>query len=175
MRTIRRGGPYLRVADPDWQDPLDARPAAQRGGRWNPPESFPVVYLCRTVAVARANVYRLLEGQPYGPEDLRPESAPVLVRTTVPEDRYLNVVTDAGCRDAGLPRTYPYDSRRRIVPHRRCQPIGLRAWEAGLPGIAARSAAPTAPPGEEELAYFGRRRLRRGAVRPFEHWFWDPT
>ena len=188
MRTIRRGGPYLRVADPDWQDPLDGRHAAQRGGRWNPPESFPVVYLCRTVAVARANVFRLLEGQPYGPEDLQPESAPVLVRTTVPEDRYLNVVTDAGCRDAGLPTTYPYDSRRRIVPQRRCQPIGLRAWEAGLPGVAARSAAPldarallrrsrgaTRLVLDEELAYFGRRRLRRGAVRPFERWFWDAT
>jgi hypothetical protein len=172
MRTIRRGGRYLRVADPDWDDPLDGRHAAERGGRWNPPESFPVVYLCQTVAVARANVYRLLEGQPYGPEDLRPEGAPVLVRATVPEDRYLNVVTEAGCRDAGLPRTYPRDSRRRIVPHRRCQPIGLRAFEAGLPGVAARSAAPTAPAGDEELAYFGRRRLRRGAVRLFEQWFW---
>jgi hypothetical protein len=173
VRTIRRGGPYLRVADPDWDDPLDGRHAAERGGRWNPPESFPVVYLCQTLAVARANVYRLLEGQPYGPEDLRPEGAPVLVRATVPEDRYLNVVTDAGCRDAGVPTTYPRDSRRRIVPHRRCQPIGERAREAGLPGVAARSAAPTAPAGDEELAYFGRRRLRRGAIRQFEQWFWD--
>ncbi len=169
MRTIRRGGPYLRVADPDWDDPLGGRHAAVRGGRWNPPESFPVVYLCRTVGVARANVYRLLEGQPYGPEDLRPEAGPVLVRATVPEDRYLNVITDAGCRAAGLPRTYPRDSRRRIVPQRRCQPIGERAQEAGLPGVAARSAWAAG----EELAYFGRRRLRRGAVRPFAQWFWN--
>jgi hypothetical protein len=171
MRTIRRGGPYLRVADPDWDDPLDGRYAAERGGRWNPPESFPVVYLCLTVAVARANVYRRLEGQPYGPEDLRTESGPVLVRTRVPGDRYLNVITDAGCRDAGLPKTYPRDSRRRIVTHGRCQPIGQRAWEAGLPGVAARSAW---APGEE-LAYFGSRKLRRGAVRIFDDWFWGPT
>jgi hypothetical protein len=157
------------VADPGWEDPLDGRFAAERGGRWNPPESFPVLYLCRSVEVARSNVYRKLEGQPYGPEDLLPETGPVLVRATVPEDRYLNVVTDAGCRDAGLPRTYPLDSRRRIVPWRRCQPIGLRAWEGGLPGIAARSAATDG----EELAYFGRRRLRRGAVRPFAEWFWE--
>ena len=170
MRTIRRGGRYLRVADPDWDDPLDGWHAAVRGGRWNPPESFPVVYLCLTVAVARANVYRLLEGQPYGPEDLRPEAGPILVRTSVLEDRYLNVVTDAGCRDAGLPKTYPRDSRRRIVPHRRCQPIGLRAFEAGLPGVAARSAWIAG----EELAYFGKRRLRRGAIRLFEQWFWGP-
>jgi hypothetical protein len=157
------------VADPDWADPLDGRHAAQRGGRWNPPESFPVVYLCESVEVARANVYRLLEAQPYGPEDLRPEAAPVLVRTRVPGDRYLNAVTDAGLRDLGLPKTYPLDGRRRPVPRSRCQPIGLRAWEAGLPGIAARSARATG----EELAYFGRRKLRRGAVRRFEEWFWN--
>ena len=86
----------------------------------------------------------------------------------MPEDRYLNVVTDAGCRDAGLPASYPRDSRRRIVPHGRCQPIGQRAWDAGLPGIAARSARAVG----EELAYFGRRKLRRGAVRSFDDWFW---
>ena len=93
------------------------------------------------------------------------------MRTTVPEDRYLNVVTDAGCRDVGLPRTYPLDSRRRTVPWRRCQPIGQRAWEAGLPGVAARSATGAG----EELAYIGRRKLRRGAVREFEQWFWEPA
>jgi RES domain len=170
VQRIRRGGPYLRVADPDWDDPLDGSYAAERGGRWNPPESFPVVYLCRSIPVARANVHRKLEGQPYGPEDLRPRAGPVLVRTTVPEDRYLNVVTDAGCRDVGLPGTFPLDSRRRTVTWRRCQPIGERAWEAGLPGVAARSVTGTG----EELAYFGRRKLRRGAIRSFEQWFWDP-
>jgi|SRR5262245_37056957 len=167
MRTIRRGGPYLRVADPRWDDPLDGGFAAERGGRWNPPESFPVVYLCDSIEVARANVYRKLDGQPYGPEDLL--TGPVLVRTNVPEERYLNAATDAGLRDLGLPRTYPLDSRRRQVPWRRCQPIGLRAWEAGLPGVAARSAAGRG----EELAYFGRRKLRRGRVRSFTDWFWE--
>jgi hypothetical protein len=171
MRTIRRGGPYVRVADPDWDDPLSGRYAAERGGRWNPPESFAVVYLCRTVAVARANVYRRLERQPYGPEDLRPEAGPVLVRATVADDRYLNAVTDAGCRDAGLPETYPRDGRGRIVPHSRCQPIGLEAKEAGLPGVAARSAVSEG----EELAYFGNRRLRRGSIRQFDDWFWEPA
>ena len=170
----------MRVADPDWTDPLDGRYAAERGGRWNPPESFPVVYLCRTIAVARAIVHRRLEGQPYGPEDLKPGAGPILVRTRVPDDRYVNVVTDAGCRDAGLPRTYPVDSRGRLVPHRRCQPIGLRAWDRGRPGIAARSAAVARGRGgrsgdHEELAYFGRRKLRRGRTTPFEEWFWDPS
>ncbi len=172
MRTVRRGGTYYRVADPHWEDPLDGRPAALRGGRWNPPESFPVVYLCRTVAVARANVARLLRGHPYGPEDLRPEAGPVLVTAAAREDRYLNVVTDAGCAAVGLPRTYPRDGRGRTISHRRCQPIGLEAHERGLPGIAARSAAPTAPAGGEELAFFGRRGLRRRGLASFERWFW---
>jgi hypothetical protein len=90
------------------------------------------------------------------------------VRTRVPEDRYVNAVTDAGLRDLGLPKTYPLDSRRRLVPWRRCQPIGLQAWDRGLPGVAARSARAAG----EELAYFGRRKLRRGAVRAFTDWFW---
>jgi hypothetical protein len=113
-------------------------------------------------------VYLKLRGQPFGPEDFRAGGGPLLVRASVPQDRYLNVVTDAGCRDAGLPETYPLDSRRRVVPWRRCQAVGLRAWEAGIPGVAARSAA---GPGEE-LAYFGGRKLRRGAIRSFEDWFW---
>jgi hypothetical protein len=169
VRTIRRGGPYLRVADPDWDDPLDGRYAAERGGRWNPPESFPVVYLTSSVAVARAYVFHKLAGQPYGPEDLR--TGPLLVRARVPEDRYVNAVTEAGLRDLGLPKTYPLDGRRRLVPWRRCQPIGLRAWEDGLPGVAARSARADG----EELAYFGMRKLRRGAVKTFADWFWPTT
>jgi hypothetical protein len=183
VRTIARGGAYLRVADPRWRDPLEGHHAARYGGRWNPPESFDVVYLCRTAEVARANVHRLLAGQPYGPEDLLPAAAPVLVEVAVREERYLNVVTDAGCAAVGLPRTYPRDGRGRILPRSRCQPIGLEAHERGLPGVAARSAAPTAPEGGEELAYFmrpgarsiGRRGLRRRSVTRFETWFWDPA
>jgi hypothetical protein len=173
LRRIRRSGRYLRVTEPDWEEPLDGTHAAQRGGRWNPPESFPVVYLCRSVEVARANVYRLLADQPYGPEDLRPEAAPVLVVTTVPRRHYLDVITDAGCRAVGLPATYPRDSSRRLIGHARCQRIGERAWAEGLPGVASRSAASTAPRDGEELAYFVRdRRLVARETISFEEWFW---
>jgi hypothetical protein len=48
----------------------------------------------------------------------------------------------------------------------------MAAHEAGLRGVAARSAAPGAPRGGEELAHFGRRGLRRGRVTQFEEWFW---
>jgi RES domain-containing protein len=172
VRTVRRGGEYLRVADPGWDDPLDGSWSTHQGGRWNPPGSFPVVYLCRTVEVARANVYRLLRDQPYGPEDLRPEAGPVLVGARVPEDRYADLVTARGLESAGLPASYPVDRRGRRLSWSRCQPIGIAAWEAGHPGLAARTAAPGAS--GEELAWFqrGRRRLRARSRRAFADWFW---
>lgn len=174
MRTLRRSGPYVRVADPGWADPLDGRFARERGGRWNPPGAFAVVYLCRTVEVARAVLFQKLAPHPYGPEDLKPETAPVLVETAVAEDRFVDALTARGLESVGLPASYPVDGRGRRIAWKRCQEIGRQAWESGHPGVACRSAAPTAPPGGEELACFqrGRRRLPVRAVRPFENWFW---
>jgi hypothetical protein len=164
----------MRVADPGWRDPLDGRYARARGGRWNPPESFPVVYLCASIAVARAVVLGRLEGQPFGPEDLDRRTAPVLVGASVPQHRYVDIVTGRGCTSAGLPETYPRNGARRRIGWRRCQAVGKAAWDSGAPGVACRSAAPQAPAGGEELAWFQRpgRRLRRRRSRPFDDWFW---
>lgn len=174
MRRLRRGGHHFRVADPSWADPLDGRFAQRAGGRWNPPRSFPVVYLCASVAVARANVFRKLTGLPYGPEDLDPETGPVLVETQIPRALYVDAVTERGLEGLGLPKTYPHTSSGRIVGHRRCQGVGQAAWDAGERGIACLSAAPTAPSGDEELVWFQRRGRRLSAKRTqsFEQWFW---
>lgn len=174
LRHLKRSGAYLRVADPSWVDPLDPSFSVDRGGRWNPPGSFPVVYLCATVEVARANVLRAFAGLPYGVLDLRPERRPSLVGTTVPARRAVDVVTDAGCRAAGLPVTYPFDGRARRIAWARTQPIGLAAWEGQERAIACRSAA--LPRGErgEELAWFARGpgdRLRVTTRRTFDRWF----
>lgn len=175
FRPLRRGGEYLRVADPAWSDPLDGGYAGGAGGRWNPPGSFPVVYLNRSLGAARANVRRLYEGLPYGPEDLDPAAAPVLVVTRVPEDDFVDVVTGDGCRSAGLPESYPLDGVEP-VPRARCQPIGRRAWSEGWPGIACRSAAPGCARADEELAWFerGDARLTLEWWRSFDEWFWPP-
>jgi hypothetical protein len=159
------------VADPSWRRPLDPSFAAERGGRWNPPDSFPVVYLCADRDAARAVVAVRFAGLPYGILDLLPDRLPVLVEADVTEHRALDVVTDAGCRAVGLPRTYPRDSRRRTIPWRRTQPIGETAWSAGERAIACRSAA---LPAGEELAWFVRTRadrLRVAARLPFDSWF----
>ena len=173
FRHVERGGTYSRVADPDWPNPLDGSHAAAGGARWNPPGSFPVVYLNRDVETARANVRGKFEGQPFQAEDLRPDRRPNLVHTDVPTDRYVDVVTDAGCKTAGLPATYPLDAHGKEIPHETCQPIGLEAWEHGEPGIACRSAAPAAPPAGEELAWFERDTpLEPLQAQVFERWYW---
>lgn len=162
------------MADPAWRRPLDPGFAATRGGRWNPPGSFPVSYLCATRDVARANVLRRFAGLPYGLIDLLPERRPVLIETDVPDRRAVDMTTDAGCRAAGLPVTYPFDGRGRVVRWERTQPVGAVAWEQGEASIAARSAALTKSERGEELAWLVRAvddRLRVAARRRFDDWF----
>jgi RES domain-containing protein len=172
MRHVTRGGTYVRVVGPDWADPLDASFSLRSGGRWNAPGTFAALYLCRDVETARANVRRLLEGQPFTVDDLLPERLPALVETTVPEAGYVDAVTARGLASLDLPATYPLDASGKRVSHERCRPIGATAWAAGEPGIACRSAAPGAPAGSEELALFDRgRRLKRGRRRPFDRWY----
>ena len=162
------------MADPTWLRPLDPLFAAERGGRWNPPGSFPVLYLCATRDVARANVLRRFAGLPYALLDVLPDRRPVLIETDVPERRAVDVVTDAGCRAAGVPITYPFHRRGGVVAWARTQPIGAVAWHQGEAALAARSAALSKGERGEELAWFVRTkddRLRVAARRRFDDWF----
>jgi RES domain-containing protein len=167
-RTARRGGAYNRLAEPGWADPLDTGYARERGGRWNAPGTYGVLYLNGSPAVARAQARHKLAGQPYGIEDLDEYEQHDLVDVEVPEGDYLDCVTDAGLEAVGLPATYP-----RAVGHADCRPVGAAAREAGRPGVACRSAA--APAEGEELAVFD---SAAAAVvmtgrRPFADWFYD--
>lgn len=172
MRHVRRGGQYLRIADPGWRRPLSPEHARKRGGRWNPPGSFGVVYLNASLDVARAQVRHRLEPRGIRPEDLEPDQGPLLVHADVPNDQYVDAVTDAGLTALGLPVSYPRDDRGEPIPHAGCQPIGQRAWDAGERGIACRSGAETAPPAGEELAFFARQGLARQKTERFADWYW---
>lgn len=171
MRHIRRGGRYLRVADPSWRDPLSGEYSRTRGGRWNAPGAFGVVYLNRSLDLARALVRAQLEDHGIRPEDILPDAGPVLVTTTVSDESFVNAVTDAGLRSVNLPTTYPLDSGGKIIAHRVCQPIGQLAWDSGEQGIACRSATRGAPAEGEELAYFARKKLREESRQEFASWF----
>lgn len=173
MRRVLRGGAYFRIADPAWADPLDATYSVARGGRWNPPASFPVLYLNRDLHSSRANLARKFAGRPYGPEMLHPAHAPVLIQATVDDAAFVDAVTDEGCIELGLPVTYPVDEKGAEVGWGRCQPIGSKAWEAGEAGVACRSAAIPDRTGEE-LALFRRAEhpvLRVDRRLAFDEWF----
>jgi len=167
------GHVWLRLADPGWTNPLDARPAAARGGRWNPPDGAPTLYLNDTVATARANVRRFLAGTPVEPEDLHPDRGYVLVEVSLPTgQRVLDAHSVEGLATVGLPGTYPLDEDGTEVPHARCQPIGSAAFDVGLDGVRCRSAADTESHQPRELAWFPRgRRARKRRARSFGDWY----
>ena len=53
-------------------NPLSGEGARRFGGRYNPPQSFPVIYLCTTAECASAELVRQARGQDLALEDLLP-------------------------------------------------------------------------------------------------------
>ncbi len=174
-RTVRRGGSYNRLAEPAWADPLDTSYSRARGGRWNPPGSFGVLYLNRDVRTTRLQVQHRLSGHPYGVEDLDEAEQHDLVDIEVAEREWLDCVTAAGLEAVGLPVTYPRHRNGRPVRHANCQPVGRAAFDDGRPGVACHSAATGASPIDEELGVFDRdmdASVRMTGRHPFADWFW---
>ena len=144
---------WLRLADPQWPAPLDPSFARQSGGRWNPPGSFPTLYLNGDVGTARMQIDRLLAGSPVRPDDLD-DDAYVLVAVTLPSNQTCaDAATTAGLQSLRLPKTYPLDASGMEVPHPVCQQAGARIHERGLRGVWCRSACTTDGRGRE-LAWF---------------------
>lgn len=155
MKSVRLpdGRIWLRVADPEWTDPLNPGYAAMFGGRWNPPASFSALYMNADVLTARAQIDRMLEGSAVRPDDLE-DNAFVLVPLRLPRtQRAADAVSGKGLRALGLPPEYPLGSDGEIVAHPPCQAIGARVREAGLRGVWCRSAATPTGTGRE-LAWF---------------------
>lgn len=171
---LRDGQEWLRVADPAWSDPLDPSYAAEFGGRWNPPNSFPTLYLNEDLSTARAQVVKLLEGSPVEPEDLEPGLD--LVLATLPRSQDVaDAVSDDGLQTLGLPETYPRHANGRPVRHEICQPVGAKVHTLGLRGVYARSAV--VPDGSgRELAWFPARLTSKATLvrrLSFETWWYS--
>jgi hypothetical protein len=167
---------WLRVADEAWGNPFDTAFAERHGGRWNPPASFPVLYLNEDLDTARDQIRKLLAGSPVGPEDLDPPF--VLVVARLPGRQIVaDAVTDDGLAALGLPKTYPRDATGEEITHEVCQPIGVAVKNAGLRGVRPRSAA-TADGSGIEFAWLPARRSSKatqvGTAIPFHRW-WTAT
>jgi hypothetical protein len=172
-QTVRRGGAFNRLAEPQWEDPLDTTFSKQQGGRWNVPGSYGVLYLNLTERMARIQVEHKLAGHPYGIEDLDPAEQHDLVEVDVAETDALDLVSDEGLSAAGLPVSYPVDDEGQPVTHAQCQPVGQAAYDEPLPAIACRSAATGAQKSDEELAVFDRNTdlVTAMARSPFADWY----
>lgn len=171
---------WLRISEAKWRDPLDPGFAAIGGGRWNPPASWPTLYLNEDVVTARLNLRLFIAFWPYEPEDLRDDTGPVLAVATLPHRQSVaDAHTPAGVAALDLPATYPLDGRARLVPHGPCQAAGRRVLEAGVRGVRCRSARAPDGAGREvagrEVAWFpATKRSRATLVRRlrFDAWFW---
>jgi hypothetical protein len=148
---------WLRVADPSWDDPLDTSFSKARGGRWNAPGAFDVLYLSADPLTAVLQIDRLLVGTPFAAEDLDDDAFNLLVVQLPTDQRAANLSTDAGLATCGLPSTYPRDSAGELITHSVCQPIGATLHEIPMDGILCRSAASHDGRGRE-LAWFARMR-----------------
>lgn len=80
-------------------DPLSGEGARIGGGRFNPPGSFPVLYLCRSRACAVAELRRLGDRQRIGLEGLLPRC---LYRFEVVLERVLVLTDEPTRQQAGL-------------------------------------------------------------------------
>lgn len=170
---LRPAHAWLRLCDPDWEDPTEGSFAAATGGRWNRPGSAATLYLNEDVVTARMNVDLFIGESPYTVHDLRDDAGPQLATLTLPADQTVtDAHTPAGLRAVGLPDTYPGDETGGTVPHRVCQPIGDRAYAAGLDGVLSRSAGTPDGVGRE-VAWFLRGRHAYVIDREaFGTWYW---
>jgi hypothetical protein len=149
------GHRWLRVVARDWDDPLDPTYAQRLGGRWNPPDSWPTLYLNRDLDTSRAQITRLLQGTPITADDLT-DDAFALVSAVLPPAEVVDCVSGEGLIGAGLPLAYPVDDAGRDIDHDACQRIGIAAHDLHFEGIEARSAvAGAASPESSELAWWG--------------------
>ena len=174
-RRLPNAKEWYRVADESWDDPLDPAFAQRFGGRWNPPNSFPVLYLNEDVETARAQIHRMLEDSPVRPDDLDPPY--VLVTATLPSRQVVaDAVTDVGLDALDLPETYPLDPVGETIPHATCQHIGSEVKTQNLRGVHARSAAVANGTGRE-LAWFRARTSSKAtpisSPRPFSEWWYS--
>ncbi len=169
MKFVRRKGAYYRACDPANASPMDTTFSKQRGGRWNPPGRFGLLYLNATIRVAAANARKHFENEMHTLFDLRPPYRPVLYEITVRSSDFVDCLTESGLYQVGLSPDYP-----RNTTWMRTREVGRRAHNSGEHGIASRSAAELDRDLGEELAIFDDRitqLTKVGKRSPFARWY----
>lgn len=128
--TAYRGAGFRQQA-PKY-DPLSGEGARRRGGRFNPPQSFPVLYLCTTRACTVAEFLRAGNRLAIGPEGLIPRQ---LFRYEVGLDRIVDLSVTWIHERLGLAQTDLVGEDLSLT-----RSIGEAAHALGIQAIRSRSA-----------------------------------
>lgn len=131
--------------------PLSGEGARIAGGRWNPPDSFPVLYMGLDLPTIVAEFYRSAERHGRPPENLLPRR---LYRYEVRLSAVLDLREESALRAVELD-----DADLRGDDPRACQAVGEAAHYLGLEGILAPSAVGS---GDILAAFYSK--LRGGSV-----------
>lgn len=152
---------WLRLVDAGWSDPLDPSFAQRTGGRWNPPDSWPTLYLNENLTTVHAQLRHMFSGRGIDPDDLDDDAPVRLVAATLPRRQEVcDVRTLDGTDAVGLPPTYPDDGAGGTVGHSVTRAIAIEVHHARLRGVWCRSAAGTG----HELAWYPATRSSATAV-----------
>lgn len=115
-----------------WNDPPSGEGARINGGRFNPPDSFPVLYLCTTRPCTVAELRHLGRRQLIGVDGLLPR---VLYRYETALDHLLDLTSEATLERLGI-TDQQVTGPDLAVPRQ----IGVSAHATGSQGIRAPSA-----------------------------------
>ncbi|MDQ3914585.1 MAG: RES family NAD+ phosphorylase [Actinomycetota bacterium] len=140
--------------------PLSTTGAQTLGGRWNPPNSFPTLYLALSDETAAAEFYRRAQGEHRDPEDLLPRR---LHRYRVLLSAVLDLRDDQVRADLGIAMEDLVSNDRSF-----CNALGDAAHYVGFEGLLAPSATGT---GEVLVVFFDRLKAESD-VEPTVHTDW---
>ncbi|MGH2747796.1 MAG: RES family NAD+ phosphorylase [Actinomycetota bacterium] len=113
-------------------DPLSGEGARRRGGRFNPPQSFPVLYLCTTRACTVAEFLRAGSRLAIGPEGLLPRQ---VFKYDVGVDLVLDLTDDSTLEQLGLAVANLVGDDLSLT-----RSVGEAAHALGIQAIQSRSA-----------------------------------
>jgi hypothetical protein len=125
--------PLYRVGRAGWSDPLDASFSTSQSNRWNPVNTFPVLYTCCSENVARAVVHNVFHVAAVELQDLRPEVRPILAELSW-AGSVVDMCSVEGIIECGFNLVYPQGSS-----HQHTQ-MFAQAWHGlGAEGVMCRS------------------------------------
>jgi hypothetical protein len=96
-RPLPDGHVWLRVVKPSYADPFDMSYAQEQGGRWNPPRSWPTLYVNEDMPTVHAQVLHMFLDRGIHPDDIDDDAPILLAAAVLPEGQQVaDVISEAG-------------------------------------------------------------------------------